>query len=240
MNIKTTLCLVVYIICILTISSASAEGKDTFKTKWDGAYIGAVLGKSTLKSTTIDSNGYSGVPNHPKGYEFDYEDSGTIGGLLAGYNIKFGNWVTGIEGDFSVGDLHASSFDFDNTKDEKVESEIHWLATLRGRVGYSFGRFLPYLTAGLAYADITDKLTDYDGVAPPFVDPGDSYSSRKLRAGWVVGGGAEYLLSESWLLRLEAMYVDLGRVDNTIQNGNTSFGQRSKIETVRLGLAYHF
>src|SRR5262249_37293369 len=53
------------------------------------------------------------------------------------------------------------------------ETRNKWLATARGRVGYAFDRFLPYLTGGLAFGDI-------NATRPGF--PGGSITN----AGWTV------------------------------------------------------
>ena len=47
------------------------------------------------------------------------------------------------------------------------ETRNHWLATVRGRVGYAFDRFLPYLTAGLAVGDINATRRASPAAASP-------------------------------------------------------------------------
>jgi len=218
-------CIFVYLLCPL------AFAKDNFS----GPYLGAHFGGAQLNNTIIDSHGYS---NHPKGYEFNYDDSNLIGGFVGGYNWRFNNWVTGLEADFNFGQIDASSDKFDELEfDEIVKSTHNWSSTLRGRVGYVFDNVFPYITGGLAVANITNKLTDYDVGS---VDPSDSYSSTENQIGWVVGAGAEMEISESWGLRLEGLHMNYGRVDNSTGANTASFGQRNKMNTVRVGLIYFF
>ncbi|NDV18256.1 outer membrane beta-barrel protein [Pseudodesulfovibrio sp. JC047] len=222
----------IFFISILTcLMCPFAFANDDFS----GLYIGAHFGGAQLDNTIIDSDGYS---NHPKGYEFDYSDSGIIGGFLGGYNWRFNNWVTGVEADVSFGEIRASSNEFDTSQyDELVESIHNWSSTLRGRIGYAFGDYLPYITGGLAVANITNKLTDDDAGR---IDPLDSFSSTGTQIGWVLGAGAEMKMTEALGFRLEGLYADYGRVDNEIRNKLASFGQRNTMTTIRAALVYTF
>src|SRR5215210_1835523 len=106
---------------------------------WTGFYLGINGGGAWGNS---DWNTFA-TSNSPSG--------GMIGGT-AGYNWQGpGNpWVFGIEGDIA----------WTNIKDSAVcgglvcETKNNWLGTVRGRIGYSFDRFLPYFTGGVAFGDI--------------------------------------------------------------------------------------
>lgn len=71
-----------------------------------------------------------------------------------------------------------------------------WLGTIRGRIGYSFDRWLPYLTAGGAYGNM--EMETAGG------------SLTKTKAGWTAGTGVEYAFLSGWSAKLEYLYVDLG------------------------------
>ena len=195
------------------------------------------FGVGELNNTAIDSDGYSG---HPPGFEFKQDKTAIVGGFLVGRNWQMGDWVVGVEADVTAGDLHVSSFDFDRVQyDENVESIIHWSSTIRCRAGYDLGRFFPYITGGIAVAEMTNRLTDYDG--SPFIkDPTDSYSKTENVCGWGLGGGSEFAVSDSWRLRLEGLFTDYDRKDNEIANGNATFGQSSEVFTARVGVLYRF
>lgn len=96
------------------------------------------------------------------------------------------------------------------------------LSTLRGRLGYAAGRFMPYVTGGGAFGDIK---TSVSGIG----------SANETKAGRTVGGGLEAALSGPWSAKLEYLYVDLGR-------GGTIAGADAKFQTniVRAGLNYRF
>jgi outer membrane immunogenic protein len=88
-------------------------------------------------------------------------------------------------------------------------------ATIRGRLGYAFDRFLPYITAGLAAGDI-------NATRPGF--PGGSSSN----AGWTVGAGLEFGIASNVSVKAEYLYVDLGDFNcgfncGLVANGNVSY-----------------
>jgi outer membrane immunogenic protein len=185
---------------------------------WTGFYVGLTAGYGWGQSDWD----YAFAPgiavhNRPKGWML---------GLTAGYNYQVGSMVYGIEGDAN----------WTNVKDSvpcaafSCETQSRWFTTLRGRVGYAFDRFLPYVTGGLAYGDVNATSTN-----PLFTGT----SSRQL--GWALGAGLEYAFLGNWTTKLEYLYVDLGRFDCGTACGipgpdNVSF----KEHVLRLGLNYKF
>jgi outer membrane immunogenic protein len=111
---------------------------------WSGVYVGVVAGAAW------------GDPD----YNYNFEDAsestgididGAFGGLTAGYNFQFGNFVAGIEGDISVSDINGSALgDTFPCVDEGCTLDVNWFGTGRLRAGYAFDRFLPYVTGGIA------------------------------------------------------------------------------------------
>src|SRR4029079_1808085 len=106
---------------------------------------------------------------------------------------------------------------------------------------------LLYGTAGLAYASVDHKLFD-DCVGCSTVSPGFGtfgQSNKDTKAGWTVGGGAELLHDTHWLLRAEALYVDLGSETHTYENPGVfvtpGVGKwDDNFWVARLGIAYKF
>ena len=82
-----------------------------------------------------------------------------------------------------------------------------WLATVRGRVGYAFDRFLPYITGGLAVGNIKASQPGFTG--------GDD-----TNAGWTAGGGLEFVIAGNWTAKAEYLYVDLGKFNCGLACGN--------------------
>ena len=109
------------------------------------------------------------------------------------------------------------------------ETENRWLATFRGRVGYAFDRWLPYVTAGGAYGNVKATVSVRSGLAA---------SSSSDQFGWTVGVGLEYAFLGNWTAKIEYLYVDLGSFDTGSRAvvNNVSF----KENIVRAGLNYKF
>jgi outer membrane immunogenic protein len=182
---------------------------------WTGAYIGFQGGYGFGRSNWDSPVGTS---NKPDGF--------VIGGTL-GYNHQVGSWVLGIEGDVSWSDVKGSTA----CGAFICETRNEWLGTVRGRLGYAFDRFLPYITAGGAYGNI--KATNTDPAAT---------GMNKEKFGWTAGAGLEYAFLGNWSAKLEYLYVDLGKADcgATCNPGvlpnNISFREN----IVRAGLNYKF
>jgi outer membrane immunogenic protein len=81
-----------------------------------------------------------------------------------------------------------------------------WLFTLRPRAGVTVGNLLVYVTGGLAFADYNFT----QGSVFPDCPCGVTTTVSKTKAGWTVGGGAEYAINSSWSVKAEYLYLDLG------------------------------
>jgi len=111
------------------------------------------------------------------------------------------------------------------------ETKNTWLSTFRGRIGYAFDRWMPYITAGGAYGNV--KAT----ISAPIVGTLVSASSGQL--GWTAGVGLEYAFLSNWSAKIEYLYVDLGKFDTGFATplvDNVSL----KENIVRAGLNYKF
>ena len=113
----------------------------------------------------------------------------------------------------------------------RCETKNSWLATFRGRVGYAFDRWLPYITGGGAYGNVKATATD--------IPTGSVLgTASKNQLGWTVGAGLEYAFLGNWTAKIEYLYVDLGSFDAGLAPlaANVSF----KENIVRAGLNYKF
>ena len=94
---------------------------------------------------------------------------------------------------------------------------------------------LLYVTGGAAFGGVKSSWTDNDA-APD----NTSLAVDKVKVGWVAGGGIEHAFAGNWLVRVEGLYHDLGKVSagpapNIGTAYNTTF--RHKVATVRGGVA---
>ncbi len=167
---------------------------------------------------------------------FDISDSastdpeGYLASATVGYNMLLGSsLLVGIEGDLGVMDISADD-------EELAGGQIYrtsfgpWWGTLRGRAGIALGPLLLYGTGGLAFASLDNVSLDLQG---------DKASDSELRAGWVVGGGAEFAFSESVSAKIEYLHMDFGSTDGLTATGqNYSFD--NEVDVVRAGLNFRF
>lgn len=89
-----------------------------------------------------------------------------------------------------------------------TSAESNFLATVRGRLGLAFDRWLVYGTGGLAIGTVktTDTALVNCGVACTL----EVVSDTTTRTGWTAGGGVEYAFTPNWTARVEYLHVDLG------------------------------
>ena len=182
---------------------------------WTGFYVGINGGGGFGHSTVSNAFGSSGLD----------VSGGLVGGTL-GYNYQTGPWVFGIEGD---GDWSGISGSTNGAACPTASCQINndWLATVRGRVGYAYDRFLPYITGGAAFGDI--KLT-----------PAGLAGSTTDKTGWTLGGGVEMAIAGPWTAKLEYLYVDLGDATCGAADCGVSTNTSFHSNIVRAGINYRF
>jgi outer membrane immunogenic protein len=188
---------------------------------WTGPYVGVNVGLGfNTSNLTVDSHSI-----RPNGLH--------VGGTL-GYNRQSGSIVYGLETDLAIATSSHSLICSPNTRPPPpivCETKNRMLGTVRGRAGYAFDRWLPYLTAGVGYGYLQATSTD------PTVPPANAF-----KAGWTAGLGVEYAFLGSWSLKLEYLYVCLGRVAGGL-TCSTQVGPTNpsiKHSLVRAGLNYRF
>ncbi len=179
---------------------------------WTGFYIGANGGGGW---------GHSWWSGQTTGFGL----SGAQAGGTAGYNWQAGKVVFGLEGDIDWSGLQGSS---GSALCPGCSASDNWLSTVRGRLGYSFGWVMPYVTGGLAVGDIS-------AAAPAL--PG----ATSTNAGWTIGGGLEMALPGNWTAKAEYLHVGLGRFNCGAGCGVAPTDNVSLNENIfRAGVNYHF
>ena len=180
---------------------------------WTGAYAG-VHGGGAWGS--IDFNSISSS-----------DTSGWSGGGHAGYNLGFGGFVAGVEGDLNYDGSNAS-FAFSGSGGGSLDS--NWNATLRGRVGVPVGPALLYATAGFAWKGSTFVETDGAGL---------SASQDHTFTGAVYGIGAEAYVMPNMSVRLEALRYDYGAEKLSLSGVASAVEIDPSDTVVRAGVTFH-
>ena len=128
------------------------------------------------------------------------------------------------------------------------ETSTDWLSTVTGRFGYTFDRLLVYGKGGLAVANVSAASIWNPGIIPlnplaialggPQPTPAAlAFRATDTAAGWTLGGGFEFALTQQWSSKAEAMYYDLGsatyQLDAPVRISRTG-------AIGRVGVNYHF
>lgn len=107
---------------------------------------------------------------------------------------------------------------------------LDWLGTTRARFGYSLGNFMPYVTGGLAYgnlsasgsvANIFGYGSNGNGYRNDFgTTAGSNYSSVKV--GWAAGAGGEYRVADNWSVKGEYLYTQISGLNGSTNGSGSS------------------
>jgi outer membrane immunogenic protein len=177
---------------------------------WTGLYVGGNLGWA-----------FGNFDNQAGGTGLGTSANGVGGGLYTGYNYQVSpNVVVGAEADFSLTDLEENR----TNGGINLRSKSDWNSNIRGRVGYSFDRYLVYGAGGLAIADL--ELS------------GNGDKDSKTALGWTLGAGGEAAITDKVSARLDYTYQDFGSQDFNL-NG-TGVSSEFNNSQVRMGLGYKF
>lgn len=185
---------------------------DVASTDWTGGYVGVHAGAA---SADIDWEAFGG------GLTGDYDASGWLLGVQAGYNWQSDSIVYGIEADAAWADISGEDEDFGP---DNVTRSIDWTASLRGRLGFAVESLLFYGTAGVAFANSSAEVFGEEDSATHF--------------GWTAGVGLEALVTEDISLRAEYRFTAYG--DQDYDFGGIPVTTDFDTHTVTVGLNFHF
>lgn len=164
---------------------------------WAGPYVGGNIGYAWGDITNSIAS--------PSGFN---------GGVQAGHNWQFGQWVVGLEGDIQVSGA--------NDKFAAWKFSNPWFGTLRGRGGFAMNNILIYGTGGLAFGNVRAEVLNL--------------TENHSTAGWTLGAGAEIGITPNWTAKAEYLYVNL----NNSQFALTGLPNGYQFSVVRFGVNYKF
>jgi high affinity Mn2+ porin len=191
---------------------------------WSGFYVGGHVGyvRGDAGVTLAD----------PTSVGFTSSFGSLIGGGHVGYSYLLPAQVlVGIEADMSfLNALSADDLAWSRlTPTADIAEKVDYMASLRGRLGYAFPRWMIYVSGGPALA-----LGRY------LANPGardDLDKLLHLHAGWAVGGGAEVAIARPWTARVEYLYHSFGRADVMFPSGTSAVSALDS-HSIRVGLNY--
>lgn len=223
--LRFALCVVAFVFSASLISTASAaprpkpvyaQAEPVFT--WTGFYVGVHTGWgwATWSGDGSDAHG-----------------NGVIGGVQLGYNYQFGNYVIGVEGEFSFSDVKKEELFLAG----QISLKNDYYGMVTGRLGYLYSdRTLLYGKGGVAFT--RDIWKARDGI-------GGFADGTFNRTGWIIGLGAEHMMWRNVSVKLEYNYLHFGDVNEVLTTGGgltvTGTGDVSEyVHIVKLGLNYHF
>jgi len=119
--------------------------------------------------------------------------------------------------------------------------DVQSIDLLKGRLGYAFDRWLPYVTGGIASGDIRSKFQDVN-----FNGGTNVVSDKERHSAWVIGVGVDYALTRNWILGVEYQHIEF---DSVLHQGLNNFGAQvpirdhlvnADVDTVMARLSYKF
>lgn len=219
---------------VFTIGSpAEADGMSRARSgpsrplSWTGFYVG-VHGNYTWADIE-----HPKAPPHPAGPPRQTLDGGFVGGQI-GYNHQFHSIVLGVEVDIAKGNITGTVRDGNYITQTDT---IDLIATVRGRIGYAMGPFMPYLTAGVMWDRGERGQQCPDPAAVPFghCRPALGFapynlSEKQWHSGFVWGGGVEYAINQHWSLKVEGLVAKMG--EETYVLGPAANGQIANVSVI--------
>lgn len=174
---------------------------------WTGCFIGGNVGGLWLKKdyalTSIGT--FFGTFDFTTPVDLGGHDASSwVGGVQVGcdYQVPGTGFVFGIQADYDWTDANASHVD-PATLLTTLDSRTKSLASVTGRIGYAWDRFLAYVKGGGAW-----ERDDYGWFVTAL--PALGISASETRSGWTVGIGAEYAFTD-WISGfVEYDYYDFG------------------------------
>ncbi|WP_458760951.1 outer membrane protein [Afipia sp. TerB] len=189
---------------------------------WTGFYLGGHIGAAF--------GGDDGFTSNIVGLTGSSRDAAFLGGGQLGADYQFSsNWVLGIEGQISA--LTDNERTFTAPTGDFIRDRSDWLASVTGRLGYTWGPGLLYVKGGVAFRD-DGGLGATAGFQPAVTD--------QESTGWTIGGGLEYMFAPAWSAKVEYQYYDFGTTNVSTNAGLGALSYKDDLHTVKVGINYHF
>jgi outer membrane immunogenic protein len=184
-------------------------GGDLGPIKWGGFIVAPSVGYETLHLNGSGSN----LLGDPSGWR--------VGGEV-GYDYQVNRFVLG-----AAADGFYTWYAGNGQKGDGLESKLFDFGTVRGRLGYTFGRFMVFGTGGYAFGDL-EVRNNLAGV-----------SDRQTLNGWTAGGGVEWAYNKSFILRTEVAHTVFDPSDfSSLPAGRQGLG--ANLDLFKIGLITKF
>ncbi len=229
-------------VCALALMAGQAFAQDA-QSSWQGPYVGGFAGYANTQGdkderllfdtnldgaygdtvrTTAAADAFSpgfcnGTPNGNNagaGCSKDRNQNGEIG-LRAGYDWQFGAIVAGVVGDVSLPGGEDAVTGFSTTPaNYSFRRQIDTLVAARVRLGYTMGRYLPYVTGGYANGNVASSFASSNSANSFTPAKQDEWAD-----GYQLGAGIETKVRSNISIGLEYMYTKLSDGGHIVRVG---------------------
>lgn len=196
---------------------------------WTGFYLGGHAGYSwadVSSEFTLPGDPYPTTKNN-----------GLIGGVHVGYQRQLGQLVLGVEAGVTQLQNSDNGVPYPLAPVASVESELETLGYVGGKIGWSSGRWLPYIAGGYASVDVSKRQFESGTGATQF-------TSSARQDGWYLGAGADWALSSNWILGIDYRHYDFQKVVHfpvsPLGVAGIPVNTQASIDAVTLRLDYKF
>ena len=173
-----------------------------------------------------DANHITNDPGDEPGNDIDL--AGPFVGVNAGVDFTLSEaFILGVVGDIAWSGINGSIIDPPFGISDEIEHRIDWFGSLRGRIGFDAGGFMPYLTGGLAVAQ---------GTREGFDAPTGPVSATHV--GWTLGAGVAARVTENVSVDVLYRFSDYGAQD--YDTGGTPPTVDLEVHTIQAGINFHF
>ncbi|MEL6299145.1 MAG: outer membrane beta-barrel protein [Pseudomonadota bacterium] len=164
---------------------------------WTGFFAGLELGYAWGDHDwTFVNDGYY---NDNAGDTASMSGDGVLAGAHIGYQVQWRRFVFGVEANLNSVSTNADE-QSQYFNDDTFKTDIDWLATVAGRVGYTVNAWHGYLKGGFAFADVEVSAE---------VDGGRRFSDSDTLTGYVLGAGVDYRAAKNFVIGIEYNYISL-------------------------------
>jgi outer membrane immunogenic protein len=236
------------VVASVSTAPAMAEGPAVpHAYDWSGVYLGGQVGYGfgDEEWTLLDNPG-DGESGSIGEVVTDHDTEGLLGGAQVGVNWQRGNFVFGVEADFSLADIDGSSARIaggEKPGPREWATDMNWLATVGPRIGYAADRTLFYVEGGLAIADEDYYHLGAKGGDPPGEGSEREYNGSDTRGGLFFGAGIERSFTNAWSGRIEYNYVAFGGDSASLFGAPPNpavFDIDQDVQVVKFSINYHF
>lgn len=241
---------------------------------WTGCYVGGHVGAGWGHADFVDPNAVlpEGGFFAPTGAGVGIDQGGGfLGGGQVGCDYQFAtNWVIGLAGDLSWTNLNGSAsdpfafargdpfFGGKNGVPATLRDNTQWLASVTGRLGYAWDRWMLYGKGGAAWEHSNDSIQNIAGWGTPgslcgtgtgaaFAFVACNPSGTDTATGWTAGVGVAWMFAPNWSAGIEYDHYGFGSHSVTLTSPNILTGSAAapitvsqRIDVVKVTLDYRF